>query len=82
MKLSQNNIFLKTQFEERNLKIHNHHFHSKTYKNILSNSPSILHLISLSSLSVIRSFRGTKFLQFQIYLSEFFKNFFYLLLYR
>jgi hypothetical protein len=77
LKFSKNNIFLKTQFKGRNFKIYNLHLHSKIHKNILSNNPSILSLISLSNLPLKTSFKGTRFVQFQSYLSQFFtKNFF------
>jgi hypothetical protein len=77
LKLSQNNSFLEVQFEGRNFKIYNLHLHSKIHQNILSDNPSILSLMSLSNLSSKTSFKGTKFLQFQSYLFQFFtKKFF------
>lgn len=71
LKLSQNNMLLNAQFASRNFKIYNLHLHSKIHKNIVSNNPSILSLISLSNLSCKTSFKGMRFVQFQYYLYQF-----------
>ena len=76
LKLSKNNLILKALFAGKNLKIYNLHLHSKIHKNIVSNNPSILSLISLSNQSLKISFKGTRFVQFQGYLFRFCSKFF------
>ena len=78
LKLSQNDTFLKARFKGKNFKIYNLHLHSKIHKNILSDNPSILSLISLSNLPLKTSFKGTRFVQFQSYISQFFTIKFYI----